>query len=217
MRRMLPEELGPWMEARAWTLPTEALERLEVLLGLWLRYGAVMNLSGARTRKDLLPHVLDGLDTAWIVRTEVGEGQDLRWVDFGSGGGFPSLVVAAVGDWPMMLVEPRQKRVGFLELALRSIGKISIGVQTARFDRSTWDQQSASGFLGGVAPGLRVVSARAVWSPEAWLDIGFHVVDSGGHVVLHLSRAESPEKFGARASVISERGSVALVHAPPHS
>ena len=214
MASMLSEELAPWMEERAWTLAAEALERLERLLGLWLRYGAVMNLSGARTRADLLPHVLDGLDTAWLVRTTIGDGPGVRWVDFGSGGGFPALVVAAVGRWPMMLVEPRQKRVGFLELALRSIGRSSVVVQTARFERATWSEQLASGFLGETAAQERIVSARAVWDPETWLGNGFHVVGSGGHVVLHLSAAEDTEKFGARRVVKSERGVVALVDAP---
>ena len=213
MPAMLSDELGPWMETRGWMLPAEALDRLELLLGLWVRYGAAMNLSGARTRAEFLPQVLDGLDTAWLVRTKVGEGPELRWVDFGSGGGFPSLVVAAVGAWSMMLLEPRQKRSGFLELALRSIGRGSIGVRTARLERATWDTEPANGFLADVDADRRIVSARAVWAPEAWLENASHVVGTGGHVVLHLSGAESPEKYGARASVASQRGTVALVDA----
>ena len=69
------------MEMRGWNLPSEALERVETLLGLWLRYGVVMNLSGARTRSQLIPHVLDGLDTAWVVRESVPGASDVRWVD----------------------------------------------------------------------------------------------------------------------------------------
>ena len=217
MRRMLAEELAPWMNTRSWSLPAAALERLEALLGLWLRYGAVMNLSGARTRAELLPHVLDGLDTAWLVRTHVGEGGEFRWVDFGSGGGFPSLVVAAVSPTPMLLLEPRQKRSSFLQLALRSIGRSSIDVHAARFERSTWSQSPASGFLGAVEPVRRIVSARAVWNPEEWRENGSHVAQAGGHVVLHLSAAESPEKFSVDAAVASERGTVALVTARPQA
>ncbi len=207
---MLADELGPWMDNRGWTLPGQSLDHLETLVGLWLRYGAVMNLTGARTRSELLPQLLDGLDTAWVVRENVGDSAEIRWLDLGSGGGFPGLVVAAVGQWTLMLLEPRQKRASFLELALRSIGRGSIGVQRARFERSTWGQEAASGHVSAVEPHLRVTSARAVWTPETWLEVGSHVVGVGGHVVFHLSATESPENFGVDASVKSERGTVAI-------
>lgn len=210
---MALEELASWERERGWTLDADARERLETLVGLWLRYGAVMNLTGARTREELLPQVRDGLDTAWIVRSHVGDSGQMRWLDFGSGGGFPALVVAAVGSWSMMLMEPRQKRASFLELALGSIGRSSISVRKARFDRSTWDKEAANGFIEAVGPEKRVVSARAVWDPETWLSNGSHVVGTGGHVVLHLSASEPPEKFGAEAVASGERGSVAVVRA----
>lgn len=199
------------MEARGWPLERAALERLETLLDLWVRYGAVMNLSGARTRRELLPHVIDGLDTAWLVREVIGLGPGVRWLDLGSGGGFPALVVAAVGDCSMMLLEPRQKRSSFLELALRSIGRGSIAVQTARFDRATWGQEAANGFIGVVEGGVRVVSARAVWAPQEWLEVAHHVLGNDGHVVVHFSDAISAKNLGVRRSVTSARGEIGLV------
>jgi 16S rRNA (guanine527-N7)-methyltransferase len=208
---VLSEELGAWMEARGWNLPSEGLDRLETLLGLWLRYGAVMNLSGARTRSELLPHVLDGLDTAWVVREAVGETSGLRWLDFGSGGGFPGLVVAAVLDCELRMLEPRQKRASFLELACGSIGRGSIVVERGRFDPATWDRSAANGFLSGGGGSSAVVSARAVWSPEEWLGVARHVTNGEGHVVMHLSEDVSPEKFGCRSAVRSERGIVGMV------
>ncbi len=207
---MIAEELESWMRARDWTLSAETCERLESLVGLWLRYGAVMNLTGARTREQLLAHVIDGLDTAWLVRTEVGSGEGYRWLDLGSGGGFPGLVIAAVGEWPLMLVEPRQKRASFLELALKAIGQGSVGVRVARFDGPTWSQEPANGFIRSVEAGMRICSARAVWEPREWCETAFHVAGSGCHVVFHLGEAISGEKFGIRASVRSSRGSVGL-------
>lgn len=196
---------------RDWSLPVEALERLEGLLELWLRYGVVMNLSGARTRSELIPHVLDGLDTAMIVRDSVDDVSRVRWVDFGSGGGFPGLVVGAVLDCELRLLEPRQKRASFLELACRAIGQQSVEVVRDRYHRETWDQKPLSGFLSAVEPRLRVTSARAVWSPEAWLDVASHVTNGSGHVVLHLSAEKAPEKFDCRRILKGSRGSVGLV------
>lgn len=208
---VLSEELGAWMETRGWNLASGGLDRLETLLGLWLRYGAVMNLSGARTRSELLPHVLDGLDTAWVVRDALGDTAGLRWLDFGSGGGFPGLVVAAVLDCELRLLEPRQKRASFLELACGAIGRGSIVVERGRFDAATWGQSPASGFLSAGSGDAAVVSARAVWSPDEWLGVARHVTNGVGHVVLHLSLEVSPEKFGCRSAVRSERGIVGVV------
>ncbi len=208
---MLSEELKPWMELRAWQLPAETLERLETLLELWLRYGAVMNLSGARSRGELLPHVEDGLDTAWLVRETVPVGPQTRWVDFGSGGGFPGLIVGAVLDCCLALVEPRQKRAGFLELASRAIGDRSIDVFRERFERSTWTQKSLSGFFEGTEGCARIASARAVWGPAEWLEVGGHVVGEGGHVVVHLSEAKFPLNRGAEKTVKSARGTIGVV------
>lgn len=208
---MLSDELGAWMETRSWRLPPEDLERLETLVGLWLRYGAVMNLSGARTRAELMPHLLDGLDTAWIVRDSVADTGTLRWVDFGSGGGFPGLVVGAVMDCKLRLLEPRQKRASFLELACAAIGRGSIAVVKTRFDTATWCESSLSGFLRAGVGSPIVVSARAVWPPLEWLEVAKHVTDGQGNVVMHLSSDNSPERFGCRRAVRSERGTVGLV------
>lgn len=208
---MLSDELGAWMRARGWNLPSEGLDRLETLLGLWLRYGQVMNLSGARTRPELLPHVLDGLDTAWLVRDALPEISSVRWLDFGSGGGFPGLVVGAVLDCELRLLEPRQKRASFLELASSAIGRGSIEVVRARFAAATWDKEAISGFIRPTSNGSVVVSARAVWPPEEWLEVAHHVTKGQGHVVLHLSAGNSPEKYGCSRVVNGERGSGGLV------
>ena len=198
------------MERRGWQLTADALERLETLMQLWLRYGVVMNLSGARSRAELLPHIVDGLDTAWIVRETVAIGPETRWVDFGSGGGFPGLVVGATLECSMALVEPRQKRAGFLELAARAIGGCSIAVFRERYERATWGEKALNGFFTGVVAQARVASARAVWGPEPWLEVGAHVVGDGGHVVLHLRDEKFGQKSGLRKCVESSRGMIGL-------
>lgn len=199
------------MEMRGWTLPSDGLERLETLVGLWLRYGVVMNLSGARTRAELIPHILDGLDTAWIVRGSVPDTSALRWLDFGSGGGFPGLVVGAVLDCELRLLEPRQKRAGFLELACGAIGRGSIGVRRARFERATWGENPLSGFIRRENARNTVLSARAVWAPSEWLEVARHVAPEGAHVVMHLSAGNPPKMFGCSRAVDGDRGSVGLL------
>ncbi|MEM6292468.1 MAG: RsmG family class I SAM-dependent methyltransferase [Myxococcota bacterium] len=207
---MLDDELGPWMERRRWALGADALARIETLLGLWLRYGAVMNLSSARTREELLVHVRDGLDTAWVVRQGLRQAPR-AWVDFGSGGGFPGLVVAAVGEAPLALVEPRQKRVAFLELAVGSIEVKSVRVFRGRYERSTWEQNPVNRWIMDYKDARVVGSARAVWEPEGWISVARHVGGSESHVVMHLKTEEQARGFGALEVATGERGVVALV------
>ncbi len=50
-------------------------------------------------------------------------------VDFGSGAGFPGMVLAmAKPDWQFCLVEPRRKRVSFLETAVARLGLKNVQV-----------------------------------------------------------------------------------------
>ena len=196
------------------TLSSDSLDRLETLLGLWLRYGPVMNLSSARTRPELLVHVRDGLDAVWVVREVIGQGS-LAWLDFGSGGGFPGLVVAAVEPGPVALVEPRQKRVAFLEIACGSIERKSVEIHRGRFERSTWDENPLSAWISGSGARNSVLSARAVWEPEEWLSVARHVGGARSHVVMHVKSAEQCRDFGAVAVVDGDRGKVAVV--PPES
>ncbi len=46
----------------------------------------------------------------------------LRWVDLGSGAGFPGLVIAAIGGRRVTLVESRAKRIAFLREAADVLG-----------------------------------------------------------------------------------------------
>lgn len=45
-----------------------------------------------------------------------------RWIDIGSGAGFPGLVVGILSDRPVDLIEPRRKRAVFLEATITSLG-----------------------------------------------------------------------------------------------
>ena len=53
------------------------------------------------------------LDSAQLVRFEPSAGAS--WVDIGSGAGLPGIVIAALVEGPVTLVEPRRLRAAFLE------------------------------------------------------------------------------------------------------
>ena len=60
---------------------------------------------------------------------EGGAGELRHWLDLGSGGGFPGLVVAILlaerGGWRVTLVESDQRKCAFLREVVREIGRAS--------------------------------------------------------------------------------------------
>ena len=166
-------------------LDERALDRLMALCSLWLRYGRAMNLVGARDEASLLPHLGDGLATVACAQRCLPLTEQTRWLDVGSGGGFPALIVAAVTPCALTLVEPRQKRASFLELALGSI--VDNGrVIRARADDVTWDENASEHERGRYKASFSVATSRAVFAPDAWLEFGEKLVMDGGVLLAHL-------------------------------
>jgi len=156
-------------------------ERLEWLVDQWLRFGRVMNLSGARDVEALAGQVLESLQVVELAR-RLGATTGQRWVDVGSGAGFPGLVVAACLPVAVVLVEPRERRAAFLELMLAQLGGGS--VVRGRLEKTGWEGR-------GVEGKFEWASARAVFAPELWVEAARGIVAPGGIVVVHLHRGDA--------------------------
>lgn len=122
-------------QARAWLLETfgsDAFRRLEQFTGLLLEEAGRQSLIARSTFSVIWSRHL--ADSAQLALLAPPNG---RWVDVGSGGGLPGLVVAVLRDAPMILIEPRRKRVEFLahardEMHLSNVSVIHGTVQNAR-------------------------------------------------------------------------------------
>ena len=90
-------------------------------------------------------HVLDSVQLIPLGRS--GE-----WLDVGTGGGFPGMVVAILRHEPMLLVEPRRKRAAFLEQCREALGLDHVRVVVSKVE--------------AVSTTASVISARAVASVE---------------------------------------------------
>lgn len=156
-------------------------DRLEWLAGEWLRFGKVMNLSGARDVESLAGQVLESLQVVALAR-KLGAAPGQRWIDVGSGAGFPGLVVAACLPVGVVLVEPRERRAAFLELMLAQLGGGT--VVRGRLEKNGWQGR-------GVEGKFEWASARAVFSPERWVEAARGIVVPGGVVVVHLHRGDA--------------------------
>lgn len=185
-------------------LDARAVGRLRQLLELWARFGRAFNLSGATSRAGLFEHVLEGLQVVGLAR-RVGWHSGQVWLDVGSGAGFPGLVVAACLEVQVTLVEPRERRASFLDLAVNQIGRRDCRVLRGHVEGKAWRPIGSGAVL--VPESFDWASARAVFAPEVWLDVGRQWVKPGGTVVAHV-RPDTGAFKGEVGRVDGERWSI---------
>ena len=109
-------------DARAWmsaNVPRETLARLEQLAGLILEEMPHQNLIAASTADHIWARHI--VDSAQLVPLAPAGAK--RWIDLGSGAGFPGIVAALMlPALHMTLVESRRKRIDFLQHLADALG-----------------------------------------------------------------------------------------------
>ncbi len=160
-------------------LPAERLEptlqALDAYTDLLLTHNASTNLIGpfdAQGVQDAL--LLDALLPLAVAPPPPGP-----LLDAGSGAGLPGIPLAlASPDHAVHLVEPRKKRVEFLQLALQHLRLTSrVTLHPKRVEQ-----------LALPAPGtFACAAAKAFQPPPLWLQTGHRLLRSGGLLYLYLS------------------------------
>lgn len=130
-----------------------AIARLDIYAGLIAKWQKAINLVAPNTLPELWQRHF--LDSAQIL--DLAPAGTTRWLDLGSGGGFPGLVIAALGMASVHLVESDQRKSAFLREAARAMGLSSVTVHVKRIEALDAAQLHAA--MGG-APD--VISARAL-------------------------------------------------------
>jgi 16S rRNA (guanine527-N7)-methyltransferase len=101
----------------------ETFDKLQQLHALLLKWNPVINLVSKSTLSDSWErHVLDSLQVF-----DQGPESVENWLDLGSGGGFPGLVVAILGteggrNLDVTMIESDQRKCQFLRTVLRETG-----------------------------------------------------------------------------------------------
>ena len=101
----------------------ETFDRLEILADLLIKWNPRINLVSKNTITDVWQrHIADSLQILPMAGNPFE-----TWVDIGSGGGFPGLVVAAArselqNPVELTLIESDQRKCSFLRTALREMG-----------------------------------------------------------------------------------------------
>ena len=102
----------------------------EVFIKLLQQWGRVHNLSGRLTRSDIEENILDSLyPLNFIEKYE-------SFADIGTGAGYPGLILAmALRDMKSYLIEPRIKRVSFLNFVKASLKLDNLTVICSRVEQ----------------------------------------------------------------------------------
>lgn len=184
MRGVSEASLREGYERLGLTSGDQDLPKILILKDFLKFYGRSMNLTASLEDAALDEHVLEALAVVALARQLGVRG---RWLDVGSGGGFPGLVVAACLDVDLTLVEPRAKRASVLELALGKLRRRHARVLRGRIEGGSWVALEA----GRLEPGFAAASARAVFEPGRWIEEARPWVAEGGVIVVHVGVGET--------------------------
>jgi 16S rRNA (guanine527-N7)-methyltransferase len=152
-----------------------------------LEWNVRVNLTGARSLSDLIgDHLPDSFALSRFCPS------DSNVLDVGSGGGLPGMPFSLLRpDCQVTLLEPRAKRVAFLNTAVREIGCGNAKVVRARLE-------------DGFSSRFDVAVSRATFPPEKWIELGFTVLVPAGRLVLLSTQEFLPVSNGKRLIERSE-------------
>ncbi len=104
---------------------TQLLAYVELLF----KWNKIYNLTAIRDKREMVSHHL--LDSLAVV-PHLWPG---RWLDVGSGGGMPGLVLAIVKpDWQFTLLDSNTKKTGFVQQAVIELGLKNVSVHSGRVE-----------------------------------------------------------------------------------
>ncbi|KRB80781.1 16S rRNA (guanine(527)-N(7))-methyltransferase RsmG [Sphingomonas sp. Root710] len=175
-------------EARAWLephVPRGTLDRLEHLVDLIIDEMSRQNLIAASTADHIWArHIVDSAQLVPLAPQDA-----TRWIDLGSGAGFPGIVVALMmPGLHMTLVESRRKRIDFLQYIADSLDiadRVTVaGKRLEMLDASAQD----------------VISARAFAPLDRLLPLAHRFSHGGTHWLLPKGRSAASELEAATGS-----------------
>ena len=131
----------------------EFLSRVETFTSLLQKWGKVHNLSGRLSKEDIQENIIDSIYPLGFI-------DDFdSFADIGTGAGYPGLIIAmAKSEKKCYLIEPRQKRVAFLNFVKNTLGLKNIEVLCKRVEAVKEIK-------------VDLISSRAVTNTKLLLDI----------------------------------------------
>lgn len=169
----------------AGTVSRETLERLEAFESEFRKWSVRINLAAPSTLESLWRrHILDSAQLAAL------KPEALKWLDLGSGGGFPGAVMAVLlAERPgatIELVESNHKKAAFLRTVLGALGAPAT-VHVCRIEQ---------GFSRVAMP--EIVTARALAPLPLLLELASPWLEAGAVALFHKGRDYAAEVAESR-------------------
>jgi 16S rRNA (guanine527-N7)-methyltransferase len=162
---MTEEEARIWLQDN-FDVSRETWDRLEAFVAFLQREASQQNLISAATIDHIWSRHI--VDSAQLLRFAPEEG---RWLDLGSGAGFPGIVVALLSPRPVTLVESRGRRIDYLNRAVRLLdledSATVAGKALERLETAPYSVISARAFAP--LPKLLKLSQRFSTQKTLWL------------------------------------------------
>jgi 16S rRNA (guanine527-N7)-methyltransferase len=138
---------------------------LDAFAVLFLRWNRSINLSAARTDRELREHIVDSLHVVPHLRAST------RVLDVGAGGGLPAVIAAiCLPDIQLTALEPVHKKHAFLRTAARELGLANLEPLATRIDDHPVTDYDAT-------------MSRATFDLRDWLLTGLRHIRPGGLVL----------------------------------
>jgi len=171
-------------EARLWvraSFDVSRETRLAEFAGLVIEENLRQNLIAPSTVDELWSrHIVDSAQLLSLAGDQTGP-----WLDIGTGGGFPGLVIACLREEPIVLCEPRRRRVEFLRQTAERLSLDHVRVEQCRVESLPVEIFS-------------VISARAVAALPVLFESARHVSDRATTWLLPKGKTAREEVVGAR-------------------
>jgi 16S rRNA (guanine(527)-N(7))-methyltransferase RsmG len=166
----------------------EFLARIVRMAATLATWGPKINLTAnPRNPDEILFHVFDSIIPLSIVVSArilrwgaggaggAGLDRERRFLDVGSGAGFPGLVLAAAVNAQVTLVEARRKRATYLNEAAVEMGLRNVKVENARVESLNYRDR------------FDLITARAVGKPIEIFKVAGASLHPGGVLMLYVS------------------------------
>ena len=151
-------------------LPATRHAALTAYAGLFQKWNQRINLSAARSARDIEDHIIDCLHLVPHLRAACARTPAPECLDVGAGGGLPAAVVAiCMPEAHIVALEPVHKKHAFLRTVARELDLPNLGPRAERLeDHPRHDYDAAM--------------SRATLDLRDWLILGLGRVVPGGFV-----------------------------------
>ena len=187
------------------TLPDQAISGLVQYALELIKWNKKVNLVAKDTSLEEIveKHFLDSLTIFPVLALHTSINTTL--LDVGSGAGFPGLVIKiACPERPVVLLEPRQKRVSFLNHIIRLLSLSDIVVLPHRTDQKS--ELSGSN--------VDVITSRAVADVSSFLKMVHDLADPGTLIVCMQGASGKEQWDGEKDNTKFDRVGIEYIQLP---